>query len=372
MNVKVKRLLKISVVLLFIALATVHNVSAGEDRIKIDKEHFGDEYFRYYIEFTFDKDEDGYLSEEERAGVTKIDVGEDSLYQLEYEYPAVKTLKGIEYFTNITELDCSDSELSKLDISKNTKLKKLNCSMNVLEKLNTKNNKQLEELYCNDNYIDKLNLTENQKIKALNYSGNKNIKVKGTNRLKKLERLSANRTETDKINISYYKNLKVLECNDNNLSKLNLKKNKKLQSLYCSGNKLKKLNLSKNKNLTMLACEKNQIKKLNLSHNRKLQFLYCSGNRMVTGNVRLGSIPLECVDTSIQKAAIRALKVKGGYLIPIKGVNKTNVITKLSKGKVTGKGILIKGKKVPKKITYQYNMFIDGDKNTKVRIKVKR
>lgn len=372
MNDKIKRLLKLSTILMFVIFATVHTASAEENKIKIDKEHFGDEYFRYYVGFTFDKDEDGYLSEEERRSITKIDVGEDSMYQLEYEYPAVKTLKGIEYFTNITELDCSDSELSKLDISQNTKLQKLNCSMNVLENLNIKNNKQIKELYCNDNYINKLNLTENPQIKILDYSGNKNIQVKGADKLKKLTRLSANRTEIDKINISYYKNLKVLECNDNNLSKLNLKKNKKLQSLYCSGNKLKRLNLSKNKNLTMLACKKNQIKKLNLSHNRKLQFLYCSGNRMVTGNVRLGSIPLECVDTSIQKAEIRALKVKGGYLIPIKGVNKTSVITKLSKGKVTGKGILIKGKKVPKRITYQYNMFIDGDKNTKVRIKVKR
>lgn len=372
MNDKINKILKLGAILLFIALASVHTANAKEDKIKIDKEHFGDEYFRYYVGFNFDKDEDGYLSEEERKKVTKIDVGENSLYQLEYEYPAVKTLKGIEYFTNITELDCSDSELKKLDLSKNTKLKKINCSMNALEKLNLKGNKQLTELYCNDNYIGKLNLAENHKIKILNYSGNKDIQIKGAKRLKKLTKLSANRTGIDKINTAYYKKLKILECNDNNLTKINLKNNRKLQSLYCSRNKLKKLNLLKNTNITMLACSNNKIEKLDLSHNKKLMYLYCSGNRLITGNVQIGSTPLESTEVSSQKNTVRAVKIKGGYLIPLKGVNKTNVITKLSKGKVTKKGIIIKGKKLPKKITYQYNMFTDGDINTKVRIKVKK
>ena len=73
-----------------------------------------------------------------------------------------------------------------------------------------------------------------------------------------------------------------------------------------------------------------------------------------------------------QKRTIKVKKIGKYYYVPVKDFNQTNVVTELSAGKITDKGIQLKGKKIPKKITYQYNMFNDGDQKTKVTITVKK
>ena len=78
---------------------------------------FADEYFYRFIS-TLDSDGDGYLSENELGTVTEIKAD-----------PQVKSLSGIEYFTNLERLDCSGcTGLTYLDVSKNSKLIYLDCS----------------------------------------------------------------------------------------------------------------------------------------------------------------------------------------------------------------------------------------------------
>lgn len=56
----------------------------------------------------------------------------------------------------------------------------------------------------------------------------------------------------------------------------------------------------------------------------------------------------------------------------MKEVEKTNRIWGLSCGKVTKKGIKIYKKKLPKKITYRYNMFTDGKDLSEVELIIKQ
>lgn len=347
-------------------------VNAAESGIKIDKSHFPNTYFRYYVGMEWDENSDGYLSENERNAVTAIDVGEYSVYRMEYEFPMVTTMKGIEYFPNLIELDCSNAKLEKLDVSKNKKLQVLKCYGNAISKLNLKNNKHLVTLSCSDNYLSELDLSHNKKLKILNCGENKGIRIKGRKNIKSLESLTISDADLTTLNVGIFRNLIRLQCDNNDLTKLNLKRNKKLKELYCYSNNIKRLNLSKNRNLRLLSCSDNQLSTINLSKNRKLQYLYCQRNRLITGNIHLGNLQLEENDVSPQKATIKAVKMKKGYLIPLKGVNRTNVIRKISKGKIHRKGIMVKGKRLPKEITYQYNMFTDGDKNTKVKIRIKK
>ena len=69
-----------------------------------------------------DMDADGQLSEEEVSGVTGIDVSG----------MGIQDLKGIEYFTELESLDCSDNELTSLDLSANAKLQILKAESNCL------------------------------------------------------------------------------------------------------------------------------------------------------------------------------------------------------------------------------------------------
>ncbi len=211
-------------------------------------------------------------------------------------------------------------------------------------------NNKLKELVCGDNKIRRLDLSNNKRLEIL---------VISCNRIKS-------------IDLSKLRALKTLCCGENQLKVLDVTHNKKLVSLECNVNSLRSLDLSKNKKLDYLHCDDNQISKLNLSKNKFVETFRCSNNCLITGNVKLTYTQLEQVETSTQKATIRCKKIGKHYYIPLSGVLKTNEITNLSYGKITEKGIRVKKKNLPKKITYEYNMFTDGDYMTRVTIKVKK
>ena len=112
---------------------------AGGD-VAIDKAHFPDAEFRYYVE-SFDEDEDGSLSREERVAVKEIDV----------ERRNIENLEGVAYFPNLTYLGCIGNKLTKLDVSKNKNLTQLYCGSNQLTKLDVSNCKELLGLDCDPN-----------------------------------------------------------------------------------------------------------------------------------------------------------------------------------------------------------------------------
>ena len=110
-----KHILLITVVLA--ALLIAGSASAAGD-VRINEKNFPDELFRSYVEFNFDMDGNGILSKEEIKNITCINLQcNDNL----------KDLKGIEYFSELTELLCSYSSIKKLDVSKNTALVYLAC-----------------------------------------------------------------------------------------------------------------------------------------------------------------------------------------------------------------------------------------------------
>ncbi len=93
---------------------------------------------------------------------------------------------------------------------------------------------------------------------------------------------------------------------------------------------------------------------------------------MLTGNVKLSRTQLTRCEAATQKAIIKIKKIGRYYYIPLANVVGTNVISNLSYGKLTSKGIRVKKSTLPKTITYNYNMFTDGEELTKVTIRTKK
>lgn len=120
----------------------------------------------------------------------------------------ITNLTGIEVFTNLTELWCSNNPLKTLNVSSNTMLNKLLCSRNQLSVLDVSNNKNLE----------------------------------------------------------------MLSCYKNQITSLDLKANTKLNELWCYENKLTALDLSINSNLTSLICRDNQLVILNVANGNNQNF----------------------------------------------------------------------------------------------------
>ncbi|MBQ7544552.1 MAG: putative Ig domain-containing protein [Synergistaceae bacterium] len=127
------RVMVLAVMLLAVCTA------ARADDVLINATNFPDAVFRSYVSSTFDTDSNGSLSEGEIAAATTIDVSKKG----------ISRLKGIEYFTALTELNCSDNQLSALDISSNTALTTLSCEGNKMMAVDLSSNTALTKLTCN-------------------------------------------------------------------------------------------------------------------------------------------------------------------------------------------------------------------------------
>jgi Leucine-rich repeat (LRR) protein len=129
------------------------------DGIEISEENFPDENFRAYVSSEdIDRNRDGYLSDDEIAAVTEIDVMDMD----------IEDLTGIGYFTALKTLYAGGNKLTELDLSKNTALDYLSCSDNQLTELDLGENTALTTLYCGGNQLTELDLRNNTKLESVN------------------------------------------------------------------------------------------------------------------------------------------------------------------------------------------------------------
>ncbi len=77
------------------------------------------------------------------------------------------SLQGIEFLTDLKELNCSNNSLKSIDLSKNTALTNLNVANNQLTALNVENNSKLVNIDCSNNLISQLNLSKNIKLRTI-------------------------------------------------------------------------------------------------------------------------------------------------------------------------------------------------------------
>lgn len=221
---------------------------AEEGKVQINETNFPDERFRDFVK-KYDKDSDGAFDKTELDAVTSI-----SLSLLN-----VSDLKGIEYFTALTELECYSNQLKTLDLSQNTALTKLECGNNQLESLDLSKNTALTELACRHNKLTALDLSKNTALTDLDCMSNSITKL-------------------DFSTIALTK----LYCSGNQLKTLDLSKNTALRQLLCDDNKLETLDLSQNTALINLDCSRNPLKALDVSQNIALRQLWCYETRLTT------------------------------------------------------------------------------------------
>lgn len=339
--------------------------------IEINEDTFPDDDFQMYVSYAFDTNRDGKLSDSERNAVKEIRIGRSSEYQLELEYNSATSVKGIEYFPNLEKLDCSENIIEKLDVSKLKNLKELRCAHNNICKLDLKKNTKLKFVDCEGNKLKKIDLSKNKRLTEFYCEDNKLSKIDVSNS-KGMKILSICDNNIKQVNLKKLINLEKFYCARTKIEKLDLNNNRKLTTLDCRNNKIEKLDLAHLSKLDYLHCSNNRLRKLDLRNNKLIKELYCKNNNLVSGNLHVSFTQLEDCEYKNQRRTIKAKKIGKYYYVPIKNLNRTNVVTNLSAGKITDKGIRLKGKKIPKKITYQYNMFADGDKETKVTIIVKK
>lgn len=281
------------------------DAAVPEGYIAINEKNFPDENFRDYVAREWDKNQDKYFSPSEIAAAKWITC--DNLW----DGQPIKSLKGIEYFTEIWELTCVYNDLTEIDLSHNKKLEYLNCHHNKLEKLDVSGLPLLETFYCGHNALPSIDVSKNEKLEDFDCQDN----------------------HLDTLDVSQNKELVKLSCGTNNLTELDVRENKKLKELSCYESKLSNLDLRNQTELEVLKCWKNPLSVLDVSANTKLKTLFVSNTNL----------------TSLDAKNHTALATFGGkncsYNIAVEGDGKFDLTTlpgkfDASKATATGNGTI--------------------------------
>lgn len=135
-------------------------------------------------------------------------------------------LTGIEDFSALETLDCSNNALTEIDISSNSNLMVFDCSNNLLSSIGVSNNLALTTLNCVNNAISDLELSNNVNLTILDISNN----------------------AFDTFSPSDVLSLENFNCDANQISELDFQQNQMLTAISCESNALQILNVKNGQN----------------------------------------------------------------------------------------------------------------------------
>lgn len=280
-----------------------------------------DANFKAFLVSGYDTNHDGEIQLSEALNVRG----------LQCQHRGIKSLKGIEYFTNLNLLYCDHNEIEEMDLSNNSKLMWFTCSYNKLTSLDISNKPELRDFNCSYNPITVLNAqncTSLTYLSADTYKSSNQINInniplkeldaRGCSSLKHIRCSNKyNLSDTypgamlQKLNVTgcssldslaikggwdenreHYGGIAELDltgCNSltylqapvNDLQHLDLSPCKSLKTVYVHGNKnLEDINVSQNTELELLYTRDSKISGLDLSNCVKLKELDCGDNNM--------------------------------------------------------------------------------------------
>ena len=178
---------------------------------------------------------------------TEIQVSEASSFDgwINCEYQNISDLTGIEAFTSLWQLSCSNNQLTSLDVSQNTALIYLGCSNNQLTILDVSQNTALETLRCSNNQLTSLDVSQNNALELL---------------------VCQNLAQLTSINLNGADALVSLWCSANQLTSLDVSQNTALIDLDCALTLISRLDVSQNPNLGEFTCQGNLLTCLNVAN----------------------------------------------------------------------------------------------------------
>lgn len=221
----------------------------------------------------FDKDENGFVP---ITGKNKEIIIETK--SLNFTYPKTLTdLSGIECFSNLESLFCSELKLVSLDVSSLKKLKQLDCSGNrSLTDLNVSGLTNLETLECSSTGLTLLDVSGLENLQKLSCDQSYSLETLKFGENDKLTELWCSECNLSSLDVSSFTALEKLDCSYNqNLTSLTLGNLAALTYLSCYNCQLSKLDVSGLTNLSDLDCAENKLSELDLRKNENLTSLYC-------------------------------------------------------------------------------------------------
>ncbi len=240
-----------------------------EGSVEINETNFPDANFRNWI-LAQNYGTDNVLTADEIAAVKGIDVRSAN----------ISSLKGIEYFTNITYLNCYNNNLTLLDVSQNTKIVSLFCDLNQLKSLDVSKNTEIETLCCQQNQLTSLDVSTNTK----------------------LENFYCYKNQLTSLDVSKNTKLSFLNCNSNNITSLDLTNNLQISNISIADNPI-------------LSLDCGSAKPSAFSADPLYMFMVEDGNELVLADKHINP-------DKIQRESIKGGTLESGIITPDEGSGK--------------------------------------------------
>lgn len=177
----------------------------------------------------------------------------EAVESLDIYNESLTDISGIEYFTNLTELNCGNNKLTALPVENLTNLTSLSCENNQLTALPVDDLTNLTSLRCNNNQLDELPVGNLTNLTELSCSYNQ-LKELPVGSLTQLTKLNCGTNLLTELDIQKLTQLKTLYCDNNQLTALPVENLTLLTELNCTGNRLSELDITSVTNLTSLYC----------------------------------------------------------------------------------------------------------------------
>lgn len=243
-----------------------------------------DEEFYKYLISMYDADKNGSLNYNEVMSVDTLLINTLK----------VKSLEGIDNFTNLKLIYCSGCEfyidgnekivhkpgaiplnclLTSIDVSSNINLEQILTYGNKLTSLDLSKNSKIRGVYILEESLTSLDITKNINIDTLCFSYNKKISSINLSHLKELLYLSMPKTSLKSIDVSSAAKLQYISVQNSPVEQLDLSNNTNLTFIDLWETPTKELNVNNCKKLNELRIHKTSIEKLDLSKNVNLKIL---------------------------------------------------------------------------------------------------
>lgn len=249
---------------------------------------------------------------------------------------SISDLTGIEAFTSITQLSCSNNQLTSLDVSNLPQLLAITCRYNQLTSLDVSANTNvfylafegntissidvsmlpsLIYLKFRQNQISTLDISNNPVLKDLDASLN-NLSSLDFSNNPEIETVSAFSNNLTAINLTNTPDLMYLFVWDNPLTALDVTTSVDLLAIGLGETQLTTLDLSNNTLLTEFTANDGLFTDLDFSHNPDMYILYLEDNDLTTLNLASGNNAALSNFTALNNPNLTCIQVDAGFTPP--------------------------------------------------------
>ena len=179
----------------------------------------------------------------------------------------ISDLTGIEDFTSLEYLECSDNTLTSINVTQNIALISLRCAINQLMTLDVTQNVNLDGLNCDYNQLISLDVSQNLALEYLGCAFN----------------------QITLLDVTQNVNLYWFWCSSNQLTSLDVSQNPDLFNFTLQNNPITSIDVSNNPDLHTFLVDNCQLTSLDISQNPNLEFIQCGSNNLECLNIQNGN-----------------------------------------------------------------------------------